>query len=249
MFDKSMQYSYAAQKNQRYRVIKFFFIFLFFFILYNCITAFFFSVWVVENDTMQNAINSGDRIIFSSFKPPWANNKNDESSYPFRRGSIVLIDKRHDRDFKKTMQTIDNIVRFFSLQRASIFSKDGQFYVKRIIALPGDEISMNNYIFKVKTSANSAAAGGDDISFSLTEFELSVKPYHPVIPQTHIFWDESIPFSGHMDPVLLGPNQYFVVSDDRGNTNDSRTWGPIPASIIKARAVLRIWPLNKIELL
>jgi type IV secretory pathway protease TraF len=41
-----------------------------------------------------------------------------------------------------------------------------------------------------------------------------------------------------MDKIVLGPDERFVVSDDCGNTNDSRTWGPIPVSYITAKAVL-----------
>jgi len=244
MFDKWMQYSYAAQKHQRHRVLKFILVLFVLFIAYNGFTAFFFSVWVVENDTMQSALSSGDRLIFTSFIPPWNRNNYEDDSFPFKRSSIVLIDKRHERNFNMPLQILDSIVRFFTAQRVSIFSGDGQYYIKRVIALPGDEISMNNYVFRVRAGSLNGAGS----PFSLTEFELSERPYHPVIPQAHSLWDQSIPLSGYMDPIILGTGECFVVSDDRSNTNDSRTWGPIPISSIKARAVLRIWPLNKIRL-
>jgi signal peptidase I len=59
-------------------------------------------------------------------------------------------------------------------------------------------------------------------------------------------WDESIPFSGNMDSLILGPGECFVISDDRSNTNDSRTWGPIPADLITGKAIFRYWPLTRI---
>jgi len=230
MFDKWMQYSYAAQKHHRHRLLKIILSFLVLYILYNCLTAFFFSVWVVENNTMKNELSAGDRLIFTSFTP---------YSGDLQRGSIVLIDKRGDKNQKLPLKLVDGVVRFFTAQRVSIFSRDWQYYIKRVIALPGDEVSMTDYVFRVKIAEN---------SFSLTEFELSARPYNPVIPQTSSLWDESIPFSGTMDPVILGPDECFVISDDRTSTNDSRTWGPISPSLITARAVLRFWPLNKIEL-
>ena len=243
MFDKWTQYSYAAQKHQRYRLLKFLLVFFVFFIAYNCLTAFFFSVWVVDNNTMQSGLNSGDRIIFTSFSLLSFNrNKNAEINYPFKRGSVVLIDKRNDKDQKLPLKMADGIVRFFTAQKISIFSRAGQYYIKRVIALPGDEISMTDYVFRVKPG------GSSDNVFSLTEFELSERPYTPLIPQTSRLWDSTIPFSGSMDPVVLGPDECFVISDDRSNTNDSRTWGPISPSMISARAVLRFWPLTKIEL-
>jgi signal peptidase I len=210
------------------------------YIAYNCFTVFFFSVWAVDNNTMQPGLNRGDRLIFSSFIPPsWKNNRNDQY-LPFKRGSIVLIDMGHYKDKKIPLRIIDGIVRFFTAQKISIFSGRGQYYIKRVIALPGDEISMSNYVFKVK------AAGS---TYSLTEFELSDKPYHPNISQSSELWDDSIPFSGSMEPLVLGPDECFVISDDRSNTNDSRTWGAISPSIITAKALLRFWPILKIELL
>jgi len=242
MFDKWTQYSYAAQKHQRYRLLKFFLGFLVFYIAYICLTAFFFSVWVIDNNTMQTGFNSGDRIIFTSFTLLSFNrNKSSDANFHFKRGSIVLIDKRDDKNQKLPLKIIDGAVRFFTAQKVSIFSRAGQYYIKRVIALPGDEISMTDYVFRVKTG------GSGDNTFSLTEFELSDKPYDPLIPQTSRLWNDSIPFSGSMDAVILGPDECFVISDDRSNTNDSRTWGPISPSVISARAVLRFWPLTKIE--
>ena len=242
MFDRSMQYSYRAQKYQRYRLYKYIFIIFILYIAYNFLTAFFFSVWVVDNNTMQPGLDLGDRIIFTSFtSPSWVNrNGSKEHSYFFKRGSIVLVDMGRVKEQKLPLRIIDGIVRFISLQKISIFSSRGQYHIKRVIALPGDEISMNNYVFRIKTSKN---------AYNLTEFELSEKPYNPAIVQAPLLMDESIPFSGSMDPVIMGSDECFVISDDRSNTNDSRTWGAIPPSFISAKAVLRFWPLNKMQLL
>jgi len=240
MFDKWTQYSYTAQRNQQNRLMKYIFVFIFLYILYNCFTGFFFSVWVVDNNTMQPGINSGDRLLFTSFVPPsWARNKNDQNKYLFKRGSIVLVDMGRYQEKKFPLRVIDGIVRFFTAQKTSIFSGKGQYYIKRVIALPGDEISMSNYVFRVK------AAGS---AYSLTEFELSDKPYQPYIPHTSELWDASIPFSGNMSAVILGHDECFVISDDRSNTNDSRTWGAVPTSLITAKALIRFWPFAKAEL-
>ncbi|MCL2180046.1 MAG: signal peptidase I [Treponema sp.] len=237
MFDKWTQYNYRAQKYQQNRLLKIILAFLAFYIAYNCLTAFVVSVWVVENNSMQSGLSSGDRIVFASFES-WLRIINDDP-HPFKRGSIVLVDKGRNAERVLALRVIDGIVRFFTAQKISLFTGDGQYYIKRVIALPGDEISMVNYVFRVKTAGN---------SYSFTEFELSDKPYHPAIPQTPHLWDESLPFSGHMDPIVLGPDECFVVSDDRSNTNDSRTWGPVSPSMITAKALLRFWPVNKFEI-
>jgi len=232
------QYSYKAQKHQRARLIKFLFGFLVLYALYNCLTAFFFSIWVLDSAAMRPGLEPGDRLIFvSSALPGRIVGFKSKETLPFKRGSIVLVDMNLKNRRKPPLRILDGAVRFFTAQRVSIFSKDEQFYIKRVIGLPGDEISMVNFVFRVKPQ---------DSSYSLTEFELSDKPYYPDIPQTPALWDEALPFSGNMDRIILGQDECFVVSDDRRNTNDSRTWGPVPSSLIAARAVFRFWPISGI---
>jgi signal peptidase I len=43
--------------------------------------------------------------------------------------------------------------------------------------------------------------------------------------------------------------QYWVMGDNRGNSKDSRVFGPISKSLIVGRAFIRVWPISKITLL
>jgi signal peptidase I len=45
--------------------------------------------------------------------------------------------------------------------------------------------------------------------------------------------------------VVLAGDQYFVAGDNRDNSEDSRTFGPIPNSAIHGRAVRILWPLGR----
>jgi signal peptidase I len=56
--------------------------------------------------------------------------------------------------------------------------------------------------------------------------------------------------------TMLGPpirrftipaNDYYVLGDNRSNSDDSRFWGPIPRSLIVGRVVMRIWPLSHVK--
>ena len=47
-------------------------------------------------------------------------------------------------------------------------------------------------------------------------------------------------------PYRVPENQYFVMGDNRNNSNDSSRWGFLPKQSIIGRAIVRFWPLERI---
>ncbi len=45
---------------------------------------------------------------------------------------------------------------------------------------------------------------------------------------------------------VVPPMYVFVLGDNRGNSKDSRYFGPVPLESILGHAVFRFWPLNKV---
>lgn len=88
-------------------------------------------------------------------------------------------------------------------------------YIKRIIAVPGDVISVDGQIVTVD---------GVRLQEPYVNKQDSFNPYTAI--KKHI----------------VGPNQYFVMGDNRGNSSDSRQWGLVPRDNILGKAMLIYWP-------
>jgi signal peptidase I len=236
------RYSYAAQKNQRHRIRWILLWVLLFFMVYSSLTSLFFSMKVLDNETMRPGLHAGDRIVFSSYEIysflPGFEMRGD--SLPFRRGNVVLVDMSRRNRPPLVQRVLDGVVRFFTAQRIGLYDSGEHIYLKRVIGLPGDEISMMNFVIRVKPKG---------AAYFLTEFEMWDFPYAVYevdFPHIPALWDESLPFSGNMDTTVLGDDECFVLSDDRSNTNDSRTWGPVPVKFIAGKALFRYWPFTRL---
>jgi signal peptidase I len=214
---------------------------LLFLAVYILISNYVFTMRSLENSSMTPGLLSGDRFVFLSFGINHLfGSRGDAYNLPLRRGSIVSIST--DDDASPARRAANAIVRFGTAGRVGL--SGGRDYIKRVIALPGDEVSIVSHVARVKPK---------DGSYTYTEFESAAnreegigEPYEVHFPENTPLWDEGVPFSGNMSKITLGPDECFVLSDDRSNTNDSRTWGPVPITRIGGKAILRYWPITRL---
>ncbi|HEX4108011.1 MAG TPA: signal peptidase I [Solirubrobacteraceae bacterium] len=81
---------------------------------------------------------------------------------------------------------------------------------------------------------------------------LSVRDGHPVINGKEITHEPYITPCGQGDgcnlpvTIRIPKGEYFVMGDNRGDSDDSRFWGPVPRSWIVGEAFLTYWPPDRI---
>ncbi|MFU0826669.1 MAG: Signal peptidase I [Lachnoclostridium sp.] len=101
--------------------------------------------------------------------------------------------------------------------------ENDEYYVKRIIGLPGETVQIK----------------GSDIYIN-----------GKILKEN--YGKEPITYAGIAEePITLGADEYFVLGDNREVSLDSRyeEVGPVSRENIGGRAILRIWPINKFGLL
>ncbi|MEI7674827.1 MAG: signal peptidase I [bacterium] len=107
----------------------------------------------------------------------------------------------------------------------------GKQLVKRVIALPGDRVTVNNGIVTVYDDKHP-------------------KGFHP---DTSLPYGKTtkIPYTtneGQPINITLGEDQIYVCGDNRPVSEDSRIIGPVPLNQVIGKLVLRILPVTKIEI-
>jgi len=98
-----------------------------------------------------------------------------------------------------------------------------RFFIKRIIGMPNEKIIMKDGVVSITNAENPKG-------FTISE------PYI----------DEK--FSS-TDTYTTGPDEYFVMGDNRNRSSDSRIWGILPRKLMIGRAFLRLLPINNIDYL
>ena len=193
----------------------------------------------VPTGSMQNTITIGDHLLVNKFifAPG--------TSLPFlpqreiKRGDIIVFKypgnpyapKRDDRPDNRPILTN---------------------YVKRVIGTPGDRISIRG---------NSVIVNGEVVpEHRITARDHNRKDPLEILdaparkpgelydvyygPGTEDDVHEYDAFQGK-DEIVVPPNSYFVMGDNRNNSEDSRYWGFVPRDLVIGRAMFVYWSYDE----
>jgi len=234
--------SFEDAKRRRSRVLRIAKYFLFVFLAFEIFTSFALKAWIVGSTSMRPTLEPGDRLIVASsaygFLNPFSGRRHALRSP--ERGDVILLRLPSAPRRAWYERFSDSLLRFVTLQRLGSpqAKPDDSPVVKRVIACPGDAVRMEGFVMQVK------AAGTEHF---LTEYEVSGGDYTIAGARPVEGWVPGLPLAGSMPEVTLGPDEYFVVGDDRFLNADSRLYGPIRSELIVGKVLARYWPFDRMS--
>jgi signal peptidase I len=165
------------------------------------LTAFVFQSYQVDGPSMETTLQNNNRLIVWKVARSWS--RITGHAYIPARGNIII----------------------FNTNGLPDFGESGKQLIKRVIALPGERVVVNNNVLTVYNKQHPNGFRPD-----------ATLPYGKVIKQTE--GDEDI---------IVPKGDIFVCGDNRDDSLDSRVFGPVPVSDIVGKLVFRVLPVNEAE--
>jgi signal peptidase I len=95
-------------------------------------------------------------------------------------------------------------------------------FIKRIVAVPGDSIAIRD-------------------GHAVVNGKVQKEPFAaPCGPASECSFPE---------PFTVPPDHFFMMGDNRGESDDSRFWGPVPRKWIIGKAFFTYWPIKRVGFL
>lgn len=146
---------------------------------------------------------------------------------PFIVDGASMLDTYHDKEFllvDKISYRLHSASRgdvvIFRMYNSNQSPYSGRYLIKRVIGLPGETVSVKNGVTTIYNKENTNG-------FTLPEPFVT----RPDL-QKNVY-------------VTLKEDEYFVMGDNRAESYDSRSWGPLKADHLRGEVLVRVLPFKQ----
>lgn len=173
-------------------------------------------------------------ITFNIFAGPHWKQAKGYSHYNIPSGAMLPTLKIGDYVFARSVAgddlTYGDVIIFQYPEDHSID------FIKRVVALPGDIIEYRNKILLINGVSRSLSRVDQDTELLLPPLtEEAIENFNG---STHKIW-RRMSEGRDFGPIKIPQNHYFVMGDNRDNSNDSRVWGFLNEALIRYQAEYR----------
>jgi len=185
------------------------------------------QTFAIPSGSMENTLLIGDHLIV-----------NKEQFAPATKWMGPLLPYRNPRH--------GDIAIFMSPEQP------GLILVKRIIGTAGDRIHLRNgVVYRNGEKLNEPSAQhtiGDDGTYAAIYRDNfpAVVPSMMAGVRNHV-WRRNMPLHVQGGDIVVPPNNYFAMGDNRDNSYDSRYWGFVPQENLIGRPMFITWSFETTE--
>ncbi len=171
------------------------------------------QAFVIPTGSMEDTLLIGDHLLVDklAYAPGGPITKYVLPYSPIKRGDIIVF--RYPIDIRQT-------------------------FVKRVIGLPGDRLRVENkQVFLNGKKLN------EPYKYHKTEYIDSYRDNFPGVPNVRLFEPAQVMLDNNVvnGEVVVPPDCYFAMGDNRDSSLDSRYWGFVPRENIIGKPLIIYW--------
>ena len=171
------------------------------------------QAFVIPTGSMEDTLLIGDHLLVDklAYAPPGPLSKHLLPYEPVKRGDIIVF--RYPVDIRQT-------------------------FVKRCMGVPGDHIKVVN-----KQVILNGKKLNEPYVYHKTEYIEAYRDNFPSEPDVHVYEPAQDMLDHHVvnGEVVVPPDSYFAMGDNRDSSLDSRYWGFVPRENIIGKPLIIYW--------